>query len=97
MQEDKEAVFETLIRVPGIGITYAKRIMEARRHCIITHDILKKMRVSLKRSIFFITCNGKYMGGDVLFSADIRNTLATGHDELSINSSLTADEPNLCS
>ena len=95
--EVNKADFDTLIRIPGIGITYAKRIIEARRHCTITHDVLKKMRVSLKRSIYFITCNGQYMGGNSLFSADIRNTLSTGHDELSIFNSLTVDEPDTCS
>lgn len=95
--EVNKADFDTLIRIPGIGITYAKRIIEARRHCTITHDVLKKMRVSLKRSIYFITCNGQYMGGSSLFSADIRNMLSTGHDELSIFNSLTVDEPDTCS
>lgn len=90
--EVNTADYETLIRVPGIGITYAKRIIEARRHCTVTHSLLKRMRVSLKRSIYFITCNGQYMGGSILDSPDVRSVLRTGHDELSINMSLTADE-----
>jgi predicted DNA-binding helix-hairpin-helix protein len=90
--EVNTADYETLIRVPGIGITYAKRIIEARRHCTVTHDLLKRMRVSLKRSIYFITCNGQYKGGSILDSPDVRSVLRTGHDELSINMSLTADE-----
>lgn len=94
--EVNKADFDTLIRVPGIGITYAKRIIEARRHCIITHDILKKMRVSLKRSIHFITCNGQYRSGNILLSSDIRNALTTRHEQLSITNSLTVDEPNPC-
>jgi len=94
--EVNKADFDTLIRVPGIGITYAKRIIEARRHCIITYDILKKMRVSLKRSIYFITCNGQYKGNNIIFSPDLRNVLTTRHDELSIFNSLAVDEPNPC-
>ena len=90
--EVNKADFDTLIRVPGIGLTYAKRIIEARKHCIITHDILKKMRVSLKRSIYFITCNGQYKGGNVLLSPDVRSVLITGKDQLSIYNSLTVDE-----
>lgn len=89
--EVNKADFDTLIRVPGIGLTYAKRIIEARKHCIITHDILKKMRVSLKRSVYFITCNGQYKGGNVLFSPNIRAMLVTGKDQLSIYNSLTND------
>jgi predicted DNA-binding helix-hairpin-helix protein len=90
--EVNTADYDTLIRVPGIGITYAKRILEARRHCVITHDILKKMRVSLKRSIYFITCNGQYKGGNITISPEIRSVLKTGRDDLSINDSLADDE-----
>lgn len=89
--EVNKADYETLIRIPGIGITYAGRIIEARRHCIITHDILRKMHVSLKRSIYFITCNGAYKGGNVLSALNVRDYLTTGTDQLSIHDSLTAD------
>lgn len=61
--EVNRADFETLIRIPGIGITYAQRILRARRHCTITHDVLKALGVSLKRSVHFLTCAGKYRGG----------------------------------
>lgn len=94
--EVNKADFDTLIRIPGIGITYAKKIMEARRYCIITHDILTKMRVPLKRCGSFITCNGQYRGGNVLFSSNVRSVLATGAEQLSIFSTLTADQPALC-
>ncbi|OGO87871.1 MAG: hypothetical protein A2Y15_09050 [Clostridiales bacterium GWF2_36_10] len=94
--EVNKADYETLIRVPGIGITYAKKIIESRRHCTLTHDILKKMRVSLKRSIYFITCNGKYKGGNILSSPDIRNALVTGYAQMSISESLTDDQQISC-
>ncbi|HBL84782.1 MAG: hypothetical protein A2Y17_01670 [Clostridiales bacterium GWF2_38_85] len=94
--EINKADFKTLIRVPGIGITYAKRILEVRRYCIVTHDVLKKMRVPLKRSIYFITCNGKYQGGNMLFSPFIRSTLTTGSNQISIFNSLTVDEQLSC-
>lgn len=89
--EVNKADFETLISVPGIGITYAKRIIEARRHCTITHEMLRKMRVALKRSIYFITCNGRYEGKNVLTSLNIRDYLTTGQEQLSIYDSLIAD------
>lgn len=90
--ELNKADYETLIRIPGIGLTYAKRIIEARRHCTITHDLLKKMRISLKRSIYFITCNGQYLGGNTIFTCDFKNVLKSGADELSISQSLTVDK-----
>lgn len=86
--EVNTADFDTLIRVPGIGLTYAQRIIEARRHTTITHELLQKMRVSLKRSIYFITCNGQYKGGGALFTKDFRSVLKTGPEEMSVSQAL---------
>ena len=61
--EVNTADYEMLLRIPGIGIVYAKKIIEARRYGKITHQGLKKMGVSLKKSNYFITCNGLYEGG----------------------------------
>ena len=60
--EVNKADYEMLIRIPGIGTTYAKRIIKARKFSIITHDVLKKLGVSLKRSQHFIECNGVFIG-----------------------------------
>lgn len=92
--EVNKADYETLIRIPGIGITYAKKIIQARKHCVITHDVLKKMRVSLKRSKYFITCDGIYQGGNVLDAYNIRDYLTSGNEQISIFDSLTADNCN---
>jgi len=73
--EVNTADYEMLIRVPGIGTTSAQKIVVARKHTKITHDLLKKMRVSLKKSIYFITCNGKYYGGGLLGKDHLRNRL----------------------
>lgn len=64
--------------VPGIGITYANRILEARRYATVTHELLKKMRISLKRCACFITCDGKYRGGSMLDSSDLWRLPADG-------------------
>jgi putative DNA modification/repair radical SAM protein len=60
--EVNRADYEALIRVPGIGLTYARRILKARKCASLTHESLKALGVSLKRSTHFITCNGKYRG-----------------------------------
>ena len=60
--EINTADYEMLIRIPGIGITYAKRIIEARKHCRVTHDVLVQLGVSLKRSKHFLTADGKFQG-----------------------------------
>lgn len=94
--EVNKADYDTLLRVPGFGLTYARRIIEARQYCRLTHDILIKMKISLKRAQYFITCGGKYKGDNMLFSPDLRSRLATGLDQISINESLTADEAVPC-
>ena len=49
-----------LLKVPGIGVTSAKRIISSRKHFKINYNDLKKMGVVVKRASYFITCNGKY-------------------------------------
>ncbi len=50
-----------LLKIPGIGITSAKRILSSRKVFTITFDDLKKMGVVLKRAKYFITCNHQYL------------------------------------
>jgi Predicted DNA-binding protein with the Helix-hairpin-helix motif len=85
--EVNRADFDTLIRVPGIGLTYARRIIEARRSCTVTHDVLRKLRIPLKRCAFFVTCGGKYEGGEALDSLGLRYMLAMS-DRMSIGGAL---------
>ncbi len=59
--EINTAPYEMLLRVPGIGVTCARRIVVARRITRLSFDDLKKLRVVLKRAAYFITCDGKYM------------------------------------
>ncbi|BCS80676.1 putative DNA modification/repair radical SAM protein [Anaerocellum diazotrophicum] len=57
--EVNRASYEQLIRVPGIGIKSARRIIKNRVFHSLEFDDLKKMGVVLKRAKYFITCNGK--------------------------------------
>ena len=57
------APYRDLLRVPGIGIQSAKRIVTARRMTTLTFDGLKKLGVVLKRAQYFITCGGKALDG----------------------------------
>ena len=66
--EINKADYFMLIRVPGIGIISAKRIVTARRNGNLNFDNIKKMGVVLKRAIYFITCNGKYYADVFSFS-----------------------------
>lgn len=51
------ADYETILRVPGIGVKSAQLIVSARRYGKINSSQLKKMGVVLKRAQYFITCN----------------------------------------
>lgn len=59
--EVNRAPYEKLLRVPGLGVNSARRIVAARRSARLTFDDLRKIGVVLKRAIYFITCNGKMM------------------------------------
>nr|WP_303000405.1 putative DNA modification/repair radical SAM protein [uncultured Eubacterium sp.] len=59
--EIMRADYYTLLRVPGLGVKSARRIMSARRYGVIDFDGLKRMGVVLKRAAYFIKCNGKTM------------------------------------
>ena len=59
--EINQADYKMLLRVPGIGLKSAQKIVKARRYGKLTFEDLKKIGVVLKRALYFITCNGKMM------------------------------------
>ena len=59
--EVNRADYYTLLRVPGMGVKSARRIIAARKNCVLDFDALKKLGVVLKRAAYFITCGGKTM------------------------------------
>ncbi len=59
--EINRASYEMILRVPGIGVKSAMRIVKARRTGNLDFAALKKIGVVLKRALYFITCNGRMM------------------------------------
>ena len=59
--EINRADYHLLLRIPGIGVKSASRIVKARRFGSLNFDDLKKIGVVLKRALYFITCNGRMM------------------------------------
>ncbi len=57
--EVNRADYEALLRVPGIGVVSAKRILVARRGGALRAEDLKKLGVVLKRAQYFLTCSGR--------------------------------------
>lgn len=76
--EVNRAEYEMLLRVPGIGVKSAMKIIEARKVQILDIEGLKKLGVVLKRARHFITCNGRYSGDNIDNEALIKRQLITG-------------------
>lgn len=73
--EINKAPYELLLRVPGIGVQSAKRILVARRTSPIHFDGMKKIGVVLKRAKYFVTCQGKYYSELNIDSGLLRQSL----------------------
>ena len=57
-----KASLEELLKVPGFGPQSARKIVRARKAFNLTLEDLKKLRISTKRALNFITISGKYYG-----------------------------------
>ncbi|MBP1743925.1 MAG: Elongator protein 3/MiaB/NifB [Firmicutes bacterium] len=78
--EINKASYRELLRVPGIGMTSAKRIISARWVRSLDFSDLKVLGIVMKRAQYFITCGGRYFG-DVPFSGPrIRGRLSPKQD-----------------
>ncbi len=60
--EINAAGMELLLRVPGIGVKSAQRIVAARRYGRLDEEGVKKTGAVMKRARYFITINGKFRG-----------------------------------
>ncbi|MCL2370455.1 MAG: putative DNA modification/repair radical SAM protein [Firmicutes bacterium] len=70
-----KADYEVLLRVPGIGIMSARKIVSARRLGKLSFVDLKKLGVVLKRAQYFILCSGKSFEGLRINQSQILNSL----------------------
>lgn len=73
--EVNKAPYETLLRVPGIGVKSAQRITAARRQSKLDYPDLGKLGVVLKRAVYFILCCGKRAEGLIVTEAGIMRQL----------------------
>ncbi|MDR3207501.1 MAG: putative DNA modification/repair radical SAM protein [Oscillospiraceae bacterium] len=74
--EVNTADYETLLRVPGLGVVSAKRILAARRQGHLTLDNLRKLGVVMKRAQYFLIAAGKFGGRLPPGSPFLREALA---------------------
>jgi len=64
-----------LVRIPGIGVRGALKILQARKFRALDHAMLSRLGVSLKRANYFITCKGAYQKEVPLREDHIRRAL----------------------
>ncbi|MBS6194641.1 MAG: putative DNA modification/repair radical SAM protein [Clostridiales bacterium] len=93
--EVNTADYHTLLRVPGIGVTSAKKIVGARKFGSLSFEDLRKMRVVLKRALYFITCGGRMMYRTKLEEDYILRNLLSSEKRLPIDSGLTYQQLSL--
>ena len=81
--EVNTADYETLLRVPGVGIVSARRILAARRNGRLHVEDLKKLGVVMKRAQYFLTVGGRMPDG-LRFTPDsvLRNLIAAEQPSL---------------
>lgn len=72
--EINTADYFTLLKIPGIGVISAKKIIRARRTFLLDFEALKKLGVILKRAKYFITCKGKYFNTITKFNQNFIET-----------------------
>ena len=81
--EVNTADYETLLRIPGVGVISAKRILSARRAGRLRIDDLPKLGVVMKRAQYFLTTSGKIPDG-LRFTPDslLRSLIAAERPQL---------------
>ena len=82
--EINTADYFTLLRIPGIGVISAKKIIRARRSFLLDFESLKKLGVTLKRAKYFITCKGKYFDKVYKFNSSFIETNLIYQERLSM-------------
>lgn len=93
--EINSADYHTLLRVPGIGVRSAQKIVGARKYGKLDFDDLQKMRVVLKRALYFITCSGRMMYRTKLDEDYILRNLLDPREKLPVDPDITYQQLSL--
>lgn len=73
--EVNRADYEVLLRVPGIGVRSAQRIVQARRYTRLGADELKRLGVVMKRARWFLTAAGRPLAGKMISERQLTTEL----------------------
>ena len=81
--EVNRADYEAILRVPGIGVRGAQKIIAARRYGPLSFEGLKRLGIVMKRAQYFITCSGRMLPG-LRFSTDSVYRRLTGLEQMEL-------------
>ncbi len=73
--EVNTADYELLLRVPGVGVKSAQRILAARKTRRLEAEDLRKLGVVMKRAQYFLTAKGRFVGKVKTDSPYLRQSL----------------------
>ena len=87
--EINSAPYEMILRIPGIGVRSAKKIVRARRVSKLRFEDLKRMRISMKRAKYFVTCGGHTYGNiwlrqELITPLTLSDAGASGYGQVSL-------------
>ena len=66
---------EELLRIPGIGVRGVMKIINARRFKRLTFNDLKKLKISIQKAMYFITCNKEFQRQVPFYRENLRLAL----------------------
>ena len=66
---------EELLRIPGIGARGVQKIINARRFKRLTFNDLKKLKISIKKAMYFITRNKEFQRQVPFYRENLRLAL----------------------
>lgn len=84
-----KADIQYILRVPGVGLQSANKIVAARKFQKLTWENLKKIGVALNRAKYFITCNSSLMERRDLTESKIRQYILAGSESKFTKTGLT--------
>lgn len=93
--EVNKAPYEMLLRIPGVGVKSARRIVTARRTGTLDFPDLKRIGVVLKRAQYFLTCRGKLAEGLRITESGVLRALISEKGSSTLPDSLRPEQLSL--
>lgn len=83
-----QADYEMILRIPGVGVKSAQKIVSSRIYQKLNIDHLQRIGVVMKRARYFIKCPGLYNANSDISSKDLRSLILSGEQQNSLQLAL---------